>query len=171
MKTVSQLLTELFDKPYHMEKDDAMTELAKQNVHGNFHDTDKITSVNAHKLEGDNGHLVSFMRNGSFEAHHIDKNMKSGELTNHKNVNPRFVSTMIHHLKTHGLDKGRSVRVHAPEHLQRHYRVIAKKIMKDYPNHKMEETEETTKHGKHKGFVIRPISQIEGILEALKTGE
>src|SRR3990170_6444464 len=103
MTTLKDLLLEIFDKPWSMSHDDEMTERAKNHIQSKRDSNEEFSNIRAHKLEGDNGHLISFVRNGKLEAHHIDKNEESGEMTSHSDKpNPRFVSTMMHHLKEHG---------------------------------------------------------------------
>lgn len=134
-------LFELFDKPWNKEYDSDLTNFYKQDIHKHYEGY-HISNVIAHKLEGNNGYLLSFQRNGVLEAHHISKEFESGRmLGNHKKCNPRFYSTMINHLKVEGLDKGREIRVTTNDQTQaRHYRyLIDKKFGDDYDVHHYDE--------------------------------
>lgn len=131
MKSFKELLYELFDKPWSKEVDFQASEFYKNDAPKHYVGY-KITNVKAHKLEGDNGHLLSFHRDGVLEAHHIHKSGVSGKMLSTGKNNPRFVSTMIHHLKTEGLDKGRPVRVSTTNSEQaKHYRRIIDKKFGD----------------------------------------
>ena len=116
------LISEMFDKPWSLEKDHDMTEFHKKDA-PEVYKGYKITNVNTHKIEGHRGHLLSFQRDGILEAHHIPPGGEVGIEHGGNVPNPRFYSTMIHHLKTNGLDKGRSVRVcTTDERLAHNYR-------------------------------------------------
>lgn len=137
MTTLQQLkiLNEVFDKPWSYEKDEDMTNRIKKYYSRPEWSNHTINNIAAHKLEGNNGHLISIKRDGLLEVHHLDKDENSGVL--HKdstNSNPRFYGTMIHHLKTYGLDKGRPVRVStaADTALDKHHTAIAEKLSKKH---------------------------------------
>lgn len=51
--------------------------------------------------------------------------------TKAQKANPRFISTMKHHLEIEGLNKGRLVRIISTPELFHHYRHIVRKLNKD----------------------------------------
>lgn len=134
MKSFIEFLVEVFDKPWTKEHDPEMTKRVVDSIAAKKEPNDTYANVKAHKLEGDNGHLISFVRNGALEAHHIDKNESSHGITGKSKPNPRFYSTMIEHLKTQALDKGRSARITSlrDSPLSKHYDSIATKLAKKH---------------------------------------
>lgn len=152
MKSFKDFLLEMFDKPWHYEKDVVLSDRYKKQMHKdptwNGH---SITNVNVHKIEGDNGYLTSYVRNGLLEVHHNDVDGESGKL--HKNTekpNPKFYSTIIHHYKKYGLNKGRQVRVSAEKDsdLDEHYTSLVSKLAKKH-RYEIEHGEEHLNNGIH----------------------
>lgn len=110
MSKFKEYLVELFDKSWSTENDDKNTEYYRKNIHPHYPDH-KITNIHVYKLEGNNGHLVSFHRDGILEAHHSNGAGESGVMNPSTKPNPRFYSTTIHHLETNGINKGRAVNI------------------------------------------------------------
>ena len=128
----SDFILEMFDKPWKMIYDNDKTDQAKEILKtSDIHKDDSISYVRVHKLEGNNGHTISYYRNGALEIHHHDNSGASGKMHERPmRPNPRFISTMKHHLETEGLQKGHSVRMLASDdRMANHYHNIAKKIV------------------------------------------
>lgn len=135
MKSFKEYLTEVFDHPWTKEYDHDMTTKLKDHIAANKEPHEEFNNIKAHKLEGDNGHLMSYHRNGALEVHHMDKDFNSGDKEKTEKdtkPNPRFYSTMIHHMKEHGLDKGKPVRVVSPKDskLSTKYKKVVGKLAK-----------------------------------------
>lgn len=107
MKSFKEYLAELFDKPWTKTKDHNLTSKIKElHKRGEIFKGDQVHNIKAFKLEGDNGHMLSYGRNGALEVHHHDKDGVSGEMHNEaKKANPRFVATMKQHLEEKGLNR------------------------------------------------------------------
>lgn len=134
MHSFKEFLLEIFDKPwkseYNKEASEKLRELKKDSGE---------TGHKIHQLEGNNGHVLTYKKNGFTEIHHIANSGMSGIISNmhsdkepeESGANPRFYSTMIHHAKEH-LEKGHGVMIKGPQHLLKHYRKVADKFKKDY---------------------------------------
>jgi hypothetical protein len=113
-----------------------------QDVLENLYDVHhKITEHRRYDLdEGKSGHLHVWKRNGAYEIHHTIgeddhcENGVSGKMVHTKDVNSKFVGTMLHVAK-HLVDSGKTVciaGVHTPEnkmfnHYNRMANILAKK--------------------------------------------
>ena len=137
MKILNRLY-EVLDHPFTKILDHQMIADLENHIKQNNGSGDTFSNIKAHKLEGDNGHLMSYVRNGALEVHHMDKNNSAGELTSTTDrPNPRFYSTMLHHIKSEALDKGRSARVLSPKDskLSTHYTSFISKLAKRTGHH------------------------------------
>lgn len=162
-----KLILEVFDKPWEYSRDEEMTRDVNTHILKNKTKDETFTNVAAHKLEGENGHLISYVRNGILEVHHLDKNLESGELHRNKHMpNPRFYSTMIHHLKKYALDKGRSARILSPvgSNLSKRYNIITQKMAAKH-GHKIEHSVEHSLGHEHNSILIHPIGYRKGLEE------
>lgn len=169
MKSFKEILNEIFDKPWSMRFDKHMTEHVKHHIENHKNVDEHIGNIQVHKLEGLNGHLISYTRNHILEAHHISLDGDTGKISHVRDVNPRFISTMIHHLKVNGLDKGRSVRVVAPLNspLKKHY----DKFIKHYAtkhNHKTDDEDINSMGSNLHSTLIHPHGYSRTVEEMIK---
>lgn len=162
---VKDLLNEVFDKPWSMTEDPIMKHdmIYHYSKIAHDHPEEKISAVKAYRLEGNNGHLVSIVRNGMTEIHHIDKNDESG-IIHDDNVkpNPRFYSTMIHHIKTKILDRSHAVRLVTPKDsdLSARYKSIAEKLKKKH-NYKIDYKDDKFAGNEKDVIEIRPTPKLD----------
>ncbi len=155
---LKNLIYEIFDNPYSTEPADKVTTDAVLNtIAKHKNDDENIGNVKVHKLEGNNGHLITYTRNKSFEIHHINANNESGEMIHIKDTNPRFISTILHHIKTNALDKDRSAKIVSPKDstLSNHYERIINKLSKKH-GFKYEKGSENTLGKDRDVFTIHP---------------
>lgn len=165
--TSLRLILEMFDKPWSHSPDDDMTRHVTTHIFKNKHKDETFTNIKAHRLEGKNGHLISYVRNGALEAHHVDRDFESGELhSGTEKPNPRFYSTMIHHLKTHALDKGRAARILSPHNspLSKRYDSVTRKLATKH-GHKLEHSVEQSLGHTYNSILIHPIGYKKGLEE------
>jgi hypothetical protein len=172
MISFKEFINEVFDNPWDKEHDEHMTNEMQHFLSNHKEPHESFNNVKAHKLEGDNGHLISYTRNGVLEVHHLDKDQNSGEIQNGNKPNPRFYSTMIEHLKTHGLDKGRPVKVVSTKDsvLSKHYKNIIPKITKR-EGYEIEHGEDSSLGNKVDTITIHPKGynkKFDGLKEQLK---
>lgn len=138
---VKDFLNEVFDNPWKHEIDHHETEYAKSYMNSvkarNPHED--IIMVRAHKLEGDNGHLISYIRNGAYEVHHLNVNHESGFISqdaSHRKPNPRFYSTMIDMIKKNALDKSKKARITTDsDELFKRYKSVSRKLKEKHGYH------------------------------------
>jgi hypothetical protein len=154
MITFREFLLELFDKPYKATFDVHNTALVKQQVRDNKLPIE-TEDLRVHTLEGDNGNLISYHRDGALEVHHSDSNDISGVLHKANKPNPRFIATMIEHLKHRGLDRGHKVRIVANNDLHKHYVKIVDRLNKKY-KYKIEHNKETINGVEANTITIHP---------------
>lgn len=124
-----EYLVELFDKPWSAER---VKDISDQL---NSAKADGKTNHHFYKLEGENGFLHTFKKDGYTEIHHIAANGMTGIISDissgKSGANPRFYSTMINHAKQH-LEKGHGIKISAPQHLLKHYRILTNKFKDQY---------------------------------------
>lgn len=164
-----EYLAEIFDTKWKHEVDPDMTEKVKNHyaTHPSYKGQ-KYTNVTAHKLEGDNGHMISCLRNGMLEVHHMDKDLDSGEIKNHHKMNTKFVSTMMDHMKTHALDKARPARISATKDMYNHLLPIAHRLAKKHGYHIKETGTENVGGREVHNAEIHHQGKLDSLKEALK---
>ena len=133
MLSFKNFLVELFDKPWNKKFDQHTTNLIKQHLATHpLYKNKSFVNVQAHKLEGNNGHLVSYIHKGMLEVHHLDVDGDSGTVKNHKKINPRFISTFFQHAHEHALSKGKPVRLSMTDDIHSSMHGIISKLAKKH---------------------------------------
>ncbi len=156
MKSFREYLIELFDKPLSVTHDEKLTKYLRDTKEHHFLPEDEVHAINAHKLDGNHGHLISFHRNGYFEVHHQDENGNSGKMTGKKHkVSLHWVGAAIKMYKTK-LDKGAGVKIYGPDELHTHYTKIVDKLKRHYPKHIITHGIEKHYDGESKSIMINP---------------
>lgn len=122
---------------------------------------------NLQQFKDKDGELfVKYKRNNAWEAHHLDKNSKSGEITNASKFNPSFIGTILKLVNPH-LENKEIVRISATKNdkICDKYHSIAKKFIKrsGYTNYHVGELEDHPTEPDKKVFHIQPRME-EGVL-------
>lgn len=116
-----EFLFEIFDKPLKYERDYEMESAVRDHFHNpnGPYSNHKFGAIKAFKLEGEAGHLVHAVRNGSHELHHIGRSGTSGEKLEPSKPNARLVGTMMDYAKEHILGKNKDLKIQSHSNIHK----------------------------------------------------
>lgn len=146
-----EFINELFEHP---------RELTEIPITATKEDQASIGISNLQQFKDDGGEtFVKYKRNNAWEVHHLDKEQKSGEITNSSNFNPSFIGAMLNLVKPH-LENKEIVRISASKNgdMINKYHRIAKKFVNrsGYKNYHVSELLDHPTNSDKQIFHIQP---------------